>query len=307
MNTVFSNNLKKLRSQKNFTQEQVAEILGVSTQTVSRWECNTTLPDVLLLPEIARLYCVTVDDLFKANPSAYDNLFQRLAAVYHKTKEPEDFIRADLEFKNMSKSAPPSLEDLRLYALIHQFMMGYCKNKALRLLDEGLEQGKNAPTQTYWLIKYAKANFSVITGDSEKFIHEQRHMVAQNPDQVEELCVLLQAYYYAKRYEEGYDLFAKAKQQFAHFGKLYSVGGDICQKLQKYEEAFECWDTAIRLNNGFFLDAQYSKAYCYEELGEYEKAYAVWLEIIKELRKNGNDIQTEIEEKRAQSCLKKIK
>ena len=70
MNNLFSNNLKKLRLQKNLTQEQVAEVLGVSTQTISRWECNTTCPDIMLLPEIARLYCVTVDDLFKENSSA---------------------------------------------------------------------------------------------------------------------------------------------------------------------------------------------------------------------------------------------
>ena len=60
-----SQNLKKLRLQKKLTQEQVAEALGVSSQTVSRWECNTTYPDVMLLPEIARLYCVTIDDLFQ--------------------------------------------------------------------------------------------------------------------------------------------------------------------------------------------------------------------------------------------------
>ncbi len=43
MNTVFSNNLKKFRQQKNYTQEQVAEILGVSTHTISRWECTSRL------------------------------------------------------------------------------------------------------------------------------------------------------------------------------------------------------------------------------------------------------------------------
>ncbi|MBE6922473.1 MAG: helix-turn-helix domain-containing protein [Ruminococcaceae bacterium] len=62
--TVFSKNLKRFRMAKNMTQEQAAEALGVSTQTVSRWECNTTLPDVTILPKIASLYCVTIDDLF---------------------------------------------------------------------------------------------------------------------------------------------------------------------------------------------------------------------------------------------------
>ena len=45
-------------------EEQAAEALGVSTQTVSRWECNTTLPDVMLLPKIADSFNITIDALF---------------------------------------------------------------------------------------------------------------------------------------------------------------------------------------------------------------------------------------------------
>lgn len=37
MNSIFANNLKKLRLQKKLTQEQVAEFLGVGPQTISRW------------------------------------------------------------------------------------------------------------------------------------------------------------------------------------------------------------------------------------------------------------------------------
>ncbi len=306
MTTVFSDNLKKLRLQKKLTQEQVAEILGVNAHTISRWECNTTLPDVMILPEIAKLYCVTVDDLFKEAPSAYDNLFQRLACVYHQTNEPEDFIRADVEFKNMMKTNRYSLEDMRMYALIHQFMMFYCKSKAFALYNEILEKGKDDPDKTYWLTKYAKANFSVITGSSDEFIDEQRKIVTNNPDDVNELCVFIRALYYAKRYKEGYDIFISAKQKFTDSGKLYSVGGDICQKLKKYKEAFECWNKAISLDNGFLMNGKYSKASCYEEIGEYEKAYNMRLDMIKELKKSGYDIEAVREEKRAQACFEKI-
>ncbi len=40
--TVFSENLKKFRTAKNYTQEQVADILCVNAQTVSRWECGVS-------------------------------------------------------------------------------------------------------------------------------------------------------------------------------------------------------------------------------------------------------------------------
>ena len=59
------------------TQEQVADKLGISAQSVSRWETNATFPDILLLPEIARLYDVLVDDLFRENLQEHGKLFYR--------------------------------------------------------------------------------------------------------------------------------------------------------------------------------------------------------------------------------------
>lgn len=57
------NNIKKYRKGRKITQEQLAEVLGVSDQAVSRWENSTTYPDIELLPTIALYFGVTVDDL----------------------------------------------------------------------------------------------------------------------------------------------------------------------------------------------------------------------------------------------------
>ncbi len=100
MSNILAENLKKFRLAKNYTQEYVADILGFASQTVSRWECETTFPDVMILPEIARLYGVAVDDFYKKSSVVYENYAQRLASVYEKSDSPEDFIRAELELKN---------------------------------------------------------------------------------------------------------------------------------------------------------------------------------------------------------------
>ncbi|MBQ4060366.1 MAG: helix-turn-helix transcriptional regulator [Lachnospiraceae bacterium] len=42
MNSIFTENLKKFRLAKGFTQEQVADTLNVNSQTVSRWECGVS-------------------------------------------------------------------------------------------------------------------------------------------------------------------------------------------------------------------------------------------------------------------------
>ena len=96
MDNTISKNLKRLRLSKHFAQEQAAEQLGVSTQSVSHWECGSTLPDVLMLPQITALYCVTVDELYQDTSVTYDNYAQRLASVYEASRDPNDFIRADL-------------------------------------------------------------------------------------------------------------------------------------------------------------------------------------------------------------------
>ena len=55
--------LKKLRQQKQMTQEELAELLKVSVQTVSRWENGINYPDLVILPEIAGIFHVTTDYL----------------------------------------------------------------------------------------------------------------------------------------------------------------------------------------------------------------------------------------------------
>lgn len=58
------NKLKELRKTHNMTQETVADRLGVTSQTVSKWERGLLSPDISLLPKIALLFHCTIDSLF---------------------------------------------------------------------------------------------------------------------------------------------------------------------------------------------------------------------------------------------------
>lgn len=61
--TTLGQRIAELRRQKGFTQEALAEALGVTPPAVSKWENNVTCPDILLLPSLAKMLSVTVDAL----------------------------------------------------------------------------------------------------------------------------------------------------------------------------------------------------------------------------------------------------
>jgi transcriptional regulator with XRE-family HTH domain len=59
--------IRKLRKEKGLTQQELAERVFVSTQAVSKWETGDSFPDVESLEKIAQVFCVTVDEIIKAN------------------------------------------------------------------------------------------------------------------------------------------------------------------------------------------------------------------------------------------------
>ena len=61
-------NIALLRKQKNMTQEELASILHVSPQAVSKWENELSCPDIALLPQLAAVFGVSVDFLLGVAP-----------------------------------------------------------------------------------------------------------------------------------------------------------------------------------------------------------------------------------------------
>lgn len=57
-------NIKRLRSQLGVTQEMLADYCGISSQAVSKWEMQQSLPDISVLPSIAEYFKVSMDELF---------------------------------------------------------------------------------------------------------------------------------------------------------------------------------------------------------------------------------------------------
>ena len=74
--------IQTLRRNKNMTQAQLAEVLSISAQSVSKWENGFSAPDISLLPVIARFFGITMDELFnyRLNALNYRERFIRFMA-----------------------------------------------------------------------------------------------------------------------------------------------------------------------------------------------------------------------------------
>lgn len=75
-------NLFQARKKKGLSQEAVAEKLGVSRQTISKWETDETLPDIRQAKKLAVLYGLTMDELIE-----FDADVQEIQEVINKTTQ----------------------------------------------------------------------------------------------------------------------------------------------------------------------------------------------------------------------------
>lgn len=68
--------LLQLRNKKGYTQDYVADILGIEQSTYSRLESDKMQPNSELLPELAKLYGISILDLFPDEERQYVNISQ---------------------------------------------------------------------------------------------------------------------------------------------------------------------------------------------------------------------------------------
>ena len=89
--------LASLRKQKGLTQEELAQIFGVTNQSVSKWESGACCPDISLLPDIANFFGVSIDELFShAKRNSLDDTIRTIKRLFADTPGEEVF---DLAYK----------------------------------------------------------------------------------------------------------------------------------------------------------------------------------------------------------------
>ncbi|MBO7273562.1 MAG: helix-turn-helix transcriptional regulator [Clostridia bacterium] len=77
-------NIKKLRRERDITQEQLAEFLHLTPSAISQWETDRVLPDIQYLPKLAHLFKVSSDEILGINVEANDEEINR---IYQEVRE----------------------------------------------------------------------------------------------------------------------------------------------------------------------------------------------------------------------------
>ena len=88
-------NIAYFRKKKGYTQEALGERIGVTNQAVSKWESETSMPDIMLLPQIANALDITLDDLFAeyvAQTSTQESNVFNVNAVHNFPKDAQAMI-----------------------------------------------------------------------------------------------------------------------------------------------------------------------------------------------------------------------
>jgi len=275
-------NIKKLRAEKGVTQEQLAEHLAITYQSVSKWENNITVPDLYLIPKIAEYFDIFIDELFKPNMVGYKNTAQRLLAVYEQTGKKEDFDKADKAYEKIFSEEKADGVDKRLYGILNEYRSYALAAKAEDLYRQAISMGIETESQLLYLLSK--------TGRNEENIATQEAFMRENPDNIRSWQLLVFAYEYAKMYDKAYETAQKGLAKFPNNAALLGACGDLCRMLKKYDEAIDYHEKAIVCDPGLG-GSYYSLAFIYKDLNQYNEAITAWENVKRFCAEKGLDVE----------------
>lgn len=316
------NKIKRLRYKTGITQEQLAEKLGVSPQSVSKWENAVSMPDITLLPGIAESFGVSIDELFDLT-------------VEQKLRRIESSLDAELDLSGeqfleyeelLTEQLSSTADKARIYGLLGHLYHHRMESDARKVSRYAREAMKRLPgkKECQWLLQ--KAENAVIwdwnAGNHTSVIDFYKELVQKNPAEPLPYYYLLdnliadhrvneaEAYLSSLQTLPGHRAFLvpvyrasialaaydekKADGIIQEAMKTYSQnGGFLFEAAQyyarkcDYEKAVEYYEASYASGESQkprFTDALQGIAVIYEIIGQYQKAAAVYDRILDNLK-----------------------
>ncbi|MBE6820159.1 MAG: helix-turn-helix transcriptional regulator [Ruminococcaceae bacterium] len=263
MSVYIGENIKKLRKERELTQEVLANFLGVSYQSVSKWERGDSYPDITLLPEIAGFFKVSVDELLGVNKAedeaeiikeleAYDNIRDKKLKqeIISRLKEkfPNDFrilLRYMSCLVHFEENTP---ENVAKIIAIYENIKQNCNNDKIRI------SAKRHIIEFYKGLS-EKEGSGITFEDCEKIIKEMPRM----RDGQEMFC-----FYYPENYPNGDEIIMNTlEEQFLLLNTVYShyfhYNGFFYDRNFSDEWVLSAFKTELDFLNFVYDDGHYGK------------------------------------------------
>ncbi|MBQ3528377.1 MAG: helix-turn-helix domain-containing protein [Clostridia bacterium] len=300
--------IKKLRSERGITQEELANKMGVSFQAVSKWETNTTTPDIAIIPQLALFFGVSIDSLFSMNKDDYMERISNMIRDEH-TVSHDNFVWAERYLKGVICDEPQNNESRTLLVELYEHRVNRDTLNVGRLCEEGLLIDPCDMALHGNLIRVRNKR-----NETDRLINFYEALSNKYPknDTVREK--LIGIYINAGKYEI-------AKEYISSFfdNAMYELFlGDIEMQTGNNSTAMSMWETTVEKNGndhriifeaaerfnkyGFSekaislyersyekapspkeLDSVYARAFLFTKLGRKSEAISMWNLIIKSL------------------------
>lgn len=142
----FGNTVKRLRRERNMTQEQLAEVLSISPQAVSRWETDVSMPDISLIAPLCNLFNITSDELLEIDNTRRQEDVKDICEEAEKYSQ-RGYLEKAREILEDGLKKYPEHSDI-VYELMYVSHAQYGNTNGAKYLDETIRWGEKILAQS---------------------------------------------------------------------------------------------------------------------------------------------------------------
>lgn len=264
--------IRRYRLQKKVRQEDLAEYLGVTTAAVSKWETESSVPDIALLPEISMYFGVSIDDLFQISHEAQFERIENMLWNESRIKR-ENFEQAVIFLEGVIREEPNNVTAYEYLAQLYNHRANSDHEKASEYARKVLEL---EPDNKCGWVTFLEANNGVC-GDEWydnhfKVIAYFREFLKKNPKNYRGLYAIIENLLADERFDEAVP-YIRDLQSIKDDQQAQMYLGDVAFGKGDHQKARELWDLAVEKSPDAW-QAYCSRADRYKKIGLMQEAIA---------------------------------
>lgn len=308
MNLKIGTMIKKLRTERGITQEELAAKLGVSFQAVSKWETCTTTPDIALLPDIALYFGVSMDALFSMESDDYLERISTMLCDEH-TISTENFVWAERYLKGVLSEDHTNNYARSLLVELYAHRENRDSLAQGRLAEEGIllepmnvdlnsrlmlvreKRGEADRLINFWepLLEKDAKNYIIrenLIGVCirNRYFDKAKALIKSAPVSRPAYALFLgDIALYEGNEESAKAAWHETAEKYDDAWTFYQAG-ERFEKVGEYDTAITFWEKSYEKSpSPKQMDSLYSRAFLFEKLGRNTDAISMWQSIIEAL------------------------